>query len=638
MKKYLMTGIAALAMCIGFTSCSHDITPMTQEEIDQLEAQKIVNDYEAAFVKAFGQPAANQMWGFDISSTRTRSVDVNHNEWYSTADGVDAIYGKLEVDPDVTNEERMGVFRYMNNTNDKEVVENIDVKDYFVSQVWDGGTNYILDNVIYGVPTQRTDDNRKYTNDLNTADGKIDRNNGVSLPESAEYTPLTTSYKNQDGVKVNVPGGDNMDWLFVNETGEGVLGSGTIDKNTGKITGAGGWTHINNFNSANNTDEWYAGKTWMKDPSGTYDFAYNQTDGSYFSHKYVIVPGTAIFAGNQAMLDKYGEFYYVCFDYEKPYTQAEKDNEVTFIWVTPYDRGSKQQRQKVQVEGYYTDDNMPSDEQMEAAVKVLNQNYTSYETTGDEKPSVAGYLYGSQHFEGDDIYTDWIVRISPAKYKGETTRPVVRVFAEDLTAKPEETVAEIDGNSPSDWDFNDVVFDAQYVDATHAKITLWAAGGTLPLRFNEDNNLEVHKLFNVSVKTMVNTHADLPERSWKDNVQEKVFNITIPQSIITEKGGDFNSEKYKDNFPLAVRDLIRIEVQKGGKWYELTAAQGKPASKIATTASKVKWLKEKVDIRLGYPTFKQYVGYPSVNWWSGPVESCLYNVDGNSVQCKWCTE
>lgn len=77
MKKYLMTGIAALAMCFGFTSCSHDLDSMSQEEIDQLEAQKIVNSYQKAF-KAYigGEVSPNQTWGFgSVASTRTRAID-----------------------------------------------------------------------------------------------------------------------------------------------------------------------------------------------------------------------------------------------------------------------------------------------------------------------------------------------------------------------------------------------------------------------------------------------------------------------------------------------------------------------------------------------------------------------------------
>ena len=64
MKKYLITGIAALAMCIGFTSCSHDLTPVSQEDVNAVNAKQIVDSYNNAFIAKFGQPAANQDWGF----------------------------------------------------------------------------------------------------------------------------------------------------------------------------------------------------------------------------------------------------------------------------------------------------------------------------------------------------------------------------------------------------------------------------------------------------------------------------------------------------------------------------------------------------------------------------------------------
>ena len=45
MKKYLMTGIAAIAMCAAFTSCSHDsgFEQTTKEDLDKAK-------YEAAFI------------------------------------------------------------------------------------------------------------------------------------------------------------------------------------------------------------------------------------------------------------------------------------------------------------------------------------------------------------------------------------------------------------------------------------------------------------------------------------------------------------------------------------------------------------------------------------------------------------
>ena len=76
MKKYLMTGIAALALCVGFTSCSKDLEQLSQEEINQLEAQKIVDKYKKAF-KAYigGEVSPTQTWGFGTpTGTRTRAM------------------------------------------------------------------------------------------------------------------------------------------------------------------------------------------------------------------------------------------------------------------------------------------------------------------------------------------------------------------------------------------------------------------------------------------------------------------------------------------------------------------------------------------------------------------------------------
>lgn len=72
MKKYLMTGVAALAMCAAFTSCSHDTTPMSQEEINALNVKTITDNYNQKFIATFGQVGSNVNWGFSSSSSRTR--------------------------------------------------------------------------------------------------------------------------------------------------------------------------------------------------------------------------------------------------------------------------------------------------------------------------------------------------------------------------------------------------------------------------------------------------------------------------------------------------------------------------------------------------------------------------------------
>ena len=74
MKKYLMTGIAALGMGSLFTSCGPDMSVYNVSQSEQ-----VLQKYEQSFVQAFGEPAPTQTWGFGsstVAGTRgmTRSV------------------------------------------------------------------------------------------------------------------------------------------------------------------------------------------------------------------------------------------------------------------------------------------------------------------------------------------------------------------------------------------------------------------------------------------------------------------------------------------------------------------------------------------------------------------------------------
>ena len=65
MKKYLMTGIAALALCAGFTSCSHNDEVFTSvEEVKSAQ-------FAASFAARYGNIDSNNDWGFgNIKTTR----------------------------------------------------------------------------------------------------------------------------------------------------------------------------------------------------------------------------------------------------------------------------------------------------------------------------------------------------------------------------------------------------------------------------------------------------------------------------------------------------------------------------------------------------------------------------------------
>lgn len=227
-------------------------------------------------------------------------------------------------------------------------------------------------------------------------------------------------------------------------------------------------------------------------------------------------------------------------------------------------------------------------------------------------PSLAGYYYVgfdfyATHPEGQEanknmdvqrdwVFTDWIVRISPAEFLGSQ-----RIFVEDII-----TSADLSNVQSSDWDFNDAVFDAyinynkDWKDGNYAIITLRAAGGTLPLTIA---GKEVHELFGVSQQTMVNTGA--AGGAEKAPVQ---FRLT------------------KDEIVSANANDIKVVVTDAkGQKIELTAKVGQATQKVAAPVENhVKWLKERNHIKNGYPTFEQYVGDASKVWYEPAVEDYLY--------------
>lgn len=166
----------------------------------------------------------------------------------------------------------------------------------------------------------------------------------------------------------------------------------------------------------------------------------------------------------------------------------------------------------------------------------------------------------------------------------EEFAPDVRIMAEDLNA-----------SEKSDFDFNDVVFDVQWIDGG-AKIRIMAAGGTYPLRINGEDALEVHGLFEVSTKTMVNTFAGK-----KTDYDPVIKTIT---------GNFVNSDNEND------ASLIKVEVNKGTGYIELTAPTGKVASKICVDP-KVDWCDEYQDIDEKWNgNFSRYVKREITQFWN----------------------
>lgn len=75
MKKYLMTGVAALALCAGFTSCSHNDEVFTS--IEEVKSAQ----FAASFAARYGNIDSNNDWGFDNIRTTRAAVPGRTNAY-----------------------------------------------------------------------------------------------------------------------------------------------------------------------------------------------------------------------------------------------------------------------------------------------------------------------------------------------------------------------------------------------------------------------------------------------------------------------------------------------------------------------------------------------------------------------------
>ena len=146
MKKYLMGGIAAIAICAAFTSCSKSNELFDQNAAEQAKQQTkeqmVVDSYEKAFVNAFGKPADNQDWGFASRQlpasfkAKTRRAQENSNQWGTTDDN--SKYLDWPKPADITPEERAAVLAVFNQKGEESYTDLLNLRDFFVQQVYCG--------------------------------------------------------------------------------------------------------------------------------------------------------------------------------------------------------------------------------------------------------------------------------------------------------------------------------------------------------------------------------------------------------------------------------------------------------------------------------------------------------------------
>ena len=151
MKKYLMSGVAAIAFLAAFTSCSKSTDLYDQGAIDEKNKQELENkvdlakaEYKTAFEKTFGTIQKGHMWGFGKKTAWTRGHNANGNDW--AKDG-------YTVPGEITSQELDAVLAVFNQEGEETYEALVDWDCFFVQQVYTGKDNKYYDGAgqeVYG--------------------------------------------------------------------------------------------------------------------------------------------------------------------------------------------------------------------------------------------------------------------------------------------------------------------------------------------------------------------------------------------------------------------------------------------------------------------------------------------------------
>ena len=624
MKKYLMTGIAALALCVGFTSCSHDLESLSQEEIDQLQAKKIVEKYNQAFIATFGQPAKNQNWGFGPSAgTRTRAIDPSKPQKEDARGNMWCLEWKVP-DP-LTEGQKLRVQKYFQYNQYPGGTTDPDLVNFFVQQVYDGHDDPLTDH-----DKTMVNDTLKYSEEQYlAADGENYINSGEhmdKLTAGSNNIHINNFNNGNCGAYDNVKDGHTYQTGYTPYTEETAEAAGKTWEDA----------QTENFNHlATHPDQ-----IMLMLNTKTDCFGYWNSNGSVgHNDRYRLVSAAVIDAWIDANLgEDYGDK--VVDDWNRDFIGFDFDQLLTEDCFAAT-RGSV---------GPYTAEN---NYQGTPTVSFESYHYYRYDLYGDRyhylRTEMNFYCGKKEHYDpeptveeakalldegwlpvdgkankdwvkvggcADGYFSDWIVTICKAEPINETT-PTPNPFSADLRIMAEDLSAD----EKTDFDFNDIVFDVQFNQAATetnggnpARIRVKAAGGTLPLRIkvkstaNHDDDectgkegngwQEVHALWSKSTGIMINTNATtiVPGKGYE-----------APESDDTIIDLDYEVWDAAD----AIN--IIIEVNKGGQWNPMNAEAGEPAAKFATDDTNKRWADEREDLR-DHSNFKDWVQGAIDDW------------------------
>ena len=577
MKKYLMMALAVAALA---TSCTkNDFEAMSQAEIDQAK-------YDAAFLRYIGGTIApNQDWGF---SAKTRGENANANEW---ADPNKA-YGGLNVPPKLTDEQIEVVTAYF------QSVKDIPYND----PQW---TNYFMQQVYKGHSAPKTGTNPAY-NEPYSPEAYMAANGTTYLYASDYMDHLAAIDPNKADPETGLkPFVDHINNFNHGDCGENdhVLDNGgnandgpfhtdkimymqnSTTKSFGyfnsngslchtEYTGLVSWTVIRDWANSHNMNGNCLADGWNRSFMG-FDFeqmiddqcyATKWVDGQEVEKDLVFNEWSAelIINGQKPLNYTYmynGQPVRMLSDQMNRYCANVIDVTDGQLYTDLYDANNNNAYIGKQLNTDFIDD-------------LLSQGYLPVDNKSLRVWAKVGGC-------ADGYYSDWIVTLTEAKGTVPAEDHIV-IIAEDLSA-----------TEASDFDFNDVVLRVEFSKTAddYAKITLLAAGGTLPLRIAGNDQWEVHKLFGV----------------WVDEGKQKMVNTGYaPEAGATCDPVDLTNTLQMKIFDAAEADTkLKLEVYKNGEWQEMKAPKGEPACKLAVDDD-FQVLAERESIKGRYPKFVEW--------------------------------
>ena len=627
MKKYLVTGLAAVAISGMFTSCTHE-----NDTAGGSSDLGVVETYEKAFISRFGTPSPDADWGFGPSTTQagTRATGefADHVGAYPDAN-MWTSKGFLAPDPLTQSQKLRAQYYFQMNHIVNPNRPDYGTKDFFMQQVYTGGTDPMTgksaekykaaDNntmIVGGIHMDHLTVGPDALHTFNFNHGTCSTNDNVANRDQTTVNDAKQQHSDQIQLMLNTPtscfGYANSEASCVRNDRWTLVSAATIDAFC---------------DGDSNFKTWLASKLNSDEVDKKCDDEFHR---DFIGFDFDMLPDNDLYQGTP--VDKDGKPVWDLYNHGDEVDHIEYQyfsidlNGKTQVWdgtklvdattigefgsdgkFYPYMPGTTLRVHNTNPNGNQycgTYENNWSDNDWKYT-DSQNNVYTNIEKM--TQALKAGKLpKGGATKEwiafgkcNDGYFSDWIVTFMPATSGNEQSEDVVRVIAEDMGDQAT--------NESSDFDFNDVVFDVEYVSASEAKVTILAAGGTLPLTVGWDGDetnesgyieYEVHNLLGYSETMIINTNSKVGNHI--DNVEPKTITVS----------GSFD----KDNLAVGA-NAIPVKVRKNNKWYTIVAPQGKAAGKLCV-GTDYEWCNERQDIYDKWKDnngalFLQYVNDPN---------------------------